>query len=90
MYITRVRIAMSGFFAAPVLLHEGAEAGFFFTGELRRRLVVQAAQEVAIFFGKAVELNFAGLAADFFEFVQTLFVHGLSGAVTLYCGTNKL
>ena len=37
---------------------------------------MQRAQEIAFFFGEAMEFDFAGLAAKFFEFVQALFVHG--------------
>jgi hypothetical protein len=37
-----------------------------------------------------VKFDFAGLAANLFEFVETLFVRHLSGRETLYCGRGRV
>ncbi len=48
---------------------------------------MQRAEEIAFFFGQAMEFDFASLAAKFFQFVQSLFVHW---ARTLYCGRGRV
>jgi hypothetical protein len=55
--------------------HQVPQSGLFFAGEFRSRLVMQAAEKIAFFFGKAVELDFARSTMQVLELMQTLVVH---------------